>query len=202
MHGNVYIASMNMRGAWAEKPPGATVINVTSAQGRNCANRLAFSPMTPTLGGHGYKGFYNFEHYWQQGKVYEDIDHAISIEWWRQQDTPKRRYPPGRGRRVLHANFGDGIQLDYIQSRKRIYVPEYFNLIKDSVQLQQYRRLVLNDHDVVVYDFDGPRGDDKSVKCDLISLEYLREKINDVRYPFGHGYIVAAAIAGINPNDI
>ena len=30
-----------------------------------------------------------------------------------------------------------------------------------------------------------------------ITLEFIKDKINDLTYPFGHGYIVTATIAGI-----
>ena len=80
MPGKIYVASMNMRGVWASCPDECTKFNVTSAQAKLNFNRLAFSPMTPIDG--GYKGFWNFEHYWQSGKVYEGIAQKTSIEWW------------------------------------------------------------------------------------------------------------------------
>jgi len=68
----IYIASMNMRGKWAEPISKKSIkINVTSVQSKKSKNRLAFSPMTEIVG--GYKGYWNFESYWQSGKVYEDI---------------------------------------------------------------------------------------------------------------------------------
>ena len=54
--GKVYIASMNMRGKWAEKPENTTIINVTSMQAKDSKNRRDFSPMTE----YNYRGFYNF----------------------------------------------------------------------------------------------------------------------------------------------
>ena len=54
MTGKVYIASMKMRGKWAERPENTKIINVTSAQGKNNLFRRDFSPMT----GKEYKGFY------------------------------------------------------------------------------------------------------------------------------------------------
>ena len=52
-NGKVYIASMNLRGAWATKlDPDSITLNVTSAQGKLNLNRLAFSPMTEIPGGY------------------------------------------------------------------------------------------------------------------------------------------------------
>jgi hypothetical protein len=111
MVGKIYIASMNMRGKWAEpfqtlseKLPQKTKsfddpivlskdgtqttllknyikINVTSAQAKANKNRLNFSPMTEIV--NGYKGYWNFESYWQSGKVYEDIPIEKTKKWWR-----------------------------------------------------------------------------------------------------------------------
>ena len=55
--------------------------------------------------------------------------------------------------------------------------------------------------DVVVYDFDGPRTREGEVTCEEVTLELLREKIEVVSHPFGHGYIVAGILAGIVPSE-
>jgi hypothetical protein len=87
---------MNMRRKWADVPE--SFVNVTSCQGKLNKNRRDFSPMTFIEG--GYKGYSNFEAFWQAGKV-------------------------------LYAQF-DGENMDYITSRKKVYVPLYFELIKDK----------------------------------------------------------------------
>ena len=42
--GNVFIASMNLRGEWASSPAGIVRVNVTSAQGLANKNRRDFLP--------------------------------------------------------------------------------------------------------------------------------------------------------------
>ena len=54
---------------------------------------------------------------------------------------------------------------------------------------------------VVVYDFDGPRLPDGTPTCLPLTRELLVEKINDTTYPFGHGYVVAALLAGHTLTD-
>ena len=66
MQGKVYIASMNLRGSWAQAPENSVKLNVTSAQGKVNKNRRDFSPMTFVEG--GYEGFCNFEAFWQSKK--------------------------------------------------------------------------------------------------------------------------------------
>jgi hypothetical protein len=201
--GKVFIASMDMRGKWAEKPdvPDLLTVNVTSSQSKNSANRLAFSPMTPVPG--GYKGFYNFEAYWQSGKVYQDIPKEATRNWWKNVRQPKRRYPNSKGLKVLYAMFYDvneGIPMDYVTSRKRVYVPEYYQYIKDKDRASELRKEVDAGRNVIVYDFDGPRtASGGEISCSECSLELLTEKINDTRHPFGHGYIVAGYLMGITP---
>lgn len=200
MTGKVYIASMNMRGKWAQPTIDNYVkINVTSSQSKKSKNRLAFSPMNPIDG--GYKGFYCFENYWQAGKVYEGIDRDIQLKWWREIKEPKRRYKGSKGKKVLHAVFGDNDkEYDYITSRKEIYVPEYYNLIKDQDMVKYWQNQLENGENLIIYDFDGPRKDDGEVLCLNLDNNLLIEKINDTKHPFGHGYIVGATILGIGPD--
>ena len=89
--GKVYVASMNMRGKHAKlKDANSIKINVTSAQAKTNTNRIDFSPMTPVKG--GYKGYWNFESYWQSGKVFDNIPQEKTKKWWIDLKQPKRRY--------------------------------------------------------------------------------------------------------------
>lgn len=199
MPGKIYIASMNMRGKWGTPiDPSATKVNVTSAQGKTNKNRRDFSPMTEVEG--GYKGFWNFESYWQSGKVFEDIPHEKSLQWWLNVKEAKRRYPNSKGKKVLHAVW-DNKQYDYVSSRKKIYVPEYLDLICNREMLQFWKKKYEEGEDLIIYDFDGPRTIDGDVSCEELTKELLIEKINDTRFPFGHGYIVGSAIAGIEHEE-
>lgn len=199
MKGKIYIASMNIRGDWAPKPEGAIVLNVTSAQGKTKPERLDFSPMTPVPG--GYKGFWNFEHYWQAGKVFEGFsekENEAKNAWWKKQETPKKKYPTAKGLRVLHSIYPDGKTRGYIESRKEVYVPEYYELVKGRPSVEKWKRIVDSGATVIIYDFDGPRDSEGSPICLEFSEELFEEKINNVDHPFGHGYIVAAILTGID----
>ena len=39
----IYVASKRMRGSWAPRPEGSTIIDVTSAQAKNSSKRRDFS---------------------------------------------------------------------------------------------------------------------------------------------------------------
>ena len=194
----VYIASMNLRGVWATCPEGTTRVNVTSAQRKNNKFRLAFSPMTPIV--NKYKEYYCFENYWQSGKRYQDISSNTITDWWKKQTKGKRRFPDGKNKIVLHAKFPHiSDNLGYIDSRKQVYVPEYYNLIKDNHILIDLKNRLTSGESFTVYDFDGIRDDNGNPTSAEVTTELLQEKILDTRTPFGHGYIVASAIMNIIP---
>ena len=226
--GKVYVASMIMRGDWYDVSNIKNVIkvNVTSAQRHERIDKKTFSPMIMPEG--GYKGYRNFEAYWQAGKVHEGIPHEETKQWWKEIKVNKRRYPGNH--RVLYATYDDdNKQLGYIDARKKVYVPEYYNLVKDSKRIRELQSLVESGKNVVVYDFDGPRKtitkrdeekyvtenglnlNEKKDKAKLkkwkrnssvdileVSPENLKTKINDPAFPFGHGYVVAGLIANLD----
>ncbi len=149
--------------------------------------------MSPT----GYKGFYCFENYWQSGKIYEGTDREKTLGWWKSQIYGKRRFPQGKGKRILGAKYFDRIDtLDYIEARKKVYLPEYWNLVKDTNSIKILISLIEKGESIVLYGFDGPRDRDGNPLCIEASLDFLKNKLNDETHPFGHGYIISAIIQG------
>jgi len=203
--GRVYVASMNLRGKHAPKPPGIPR-NVTSAQQKGSALRRDFSPMTPYPG--KFRNFYNFEAWWQSLKRYTKDDKAVSPEeakkikeWWLKQTSAKRRCAiahPKNGYKVSHAEDENGKQFDYKESRKKLYVPEYHAMIQNSESLAECKKAAAEGHDQVFVDFDGPRSEDGEPICEEVTIETLKKYINSTRFPFGHGWVVAAEVAGID----
>ena len=121
---------------------------------------------------------------------------------WLKQKKGKRRYPRGKGLRVTHAEFPRVRgELDYVESRKNVYVPEYYELVRGNAVLTSLAERIASGEDIVVYDFDGPRTKSGDVTCEVVTLELLQEKIDDVSRPFGHGYIIAGILAGIVPSQ-
>jgi hypothetical protein len=85
--------------------------------------------------------------------------------------------------------------LDYIKSRKRVYVPVYASMVRDTEFFNLLKKQVDNGHNILILDYDGPRNVDYlEVKIDM-----LKEKINDKSAPFGHGYVIAGLLASIEP---
>ena len=77
--------------------------------------------------------------------------------------------------------------------------------MKDSEMAAYWNAQLDKGTDLVIMDFDGPRipnqNKDEQVTCVEVTQELLREKINDPTFPFGHGYVVAAHLAGIEPSQ-
>ena len=174
-----------------------------------------------------YQNYYCFENYWQGGKVYQNIDKKLSDQWWFKQNKGKRKLRISKkmlidknknwkndkydgkvlhsvysdinnGQEILGKNYSD----NWILSRKKVYVPKYYQLLiktKSFIELKEY---VNKGKDVIIYDIDGPRkiSDNKDSELDCIEINQLnlKNKINCDKFPFGHGYIVAAALADIN----
>ena len=199
----VFVAAKNMRGKWAVRPDGSVVVDVTSAQSKGHPNRAAFSPMTMWPYEDPDEGkFPNFEAYWQSLKVIENVPHEPAKKWWKSIDKPKRRHPKMGKNRVLHAKHArfPGQELGYVESRKKVYVPDYYERIKNNAHLRTLREKH-REQCVVVYDFDGPRDADGAPAIEEVTVEMLKRRINDERFPFGHGYVVAAALAGVRPEE-
>jgi hypothetical protein len=200
--GTVYIASMNLRGERGMPlDVNSLKLNVTSAQRTLSLDRRDFSPMTPIEG--GYKGYWNYESRWQSGKIYEGLDEKVVKDWWKAQKEPKRRYPKGKGKAILCARFEgyeDKGDMDYITSRKEVYVKEYSELIKNRERTLYWKKLLEQGESITIYDFDGPRNDDGSVTCLELTEQMVKDKVNDIRFPFGHGYIVGMLLSDMNIN--
>jgi hypothetical protein len=155
--------------------------------------------MTPIEG--GYKGYWNFESRWQSGKIFEGLDETVVKKWWKAQTAPKRRYPKGKGKKVLCARF-EGYEergdMDYVTSRKDVYCKEYYDLIKDRERVKHWKKMLDEGKSITIYDFDGPRNEDKSVTCVKFSEELLRDKVSDLSVPFGHCYVVGMLLSGMD----
>lgn len=98
--------------------------------------------------------------------------------------------------------------LDYISSRKEIYVPLYTELVKEEHVFSQLQEMLRKGTNLIILEVYGPHqesvpyymekygvGDDfitfGSVEINQKNIHIL---LNDPRHPFGHGYCLAMAI--------
>lgn len=162
-----------------------------------------------------------FENYWQYGKIFKELGHIdeagnITHAWYLFRDngykkTKGDRHPDGtkskdvkyldtRGNR--HFRYYTAISsmylnniLDYINSRKLIYAPVYGWLVVRTQAFSELVKTIESGRNVQILDFDILPGSHK------VTLEFLKERINDPNLPFGHGYILAGLLAGIDPSE-
>jgi hypothetical protein len=222
--GKVYICTMK-RGLARPKPDTDEKflsLNVTSAQSTENEDRRDFSPMTEIPG--GYRGFWNFEHFWQSGKVHTGFDDNYIKSVWKSLKEPTRYFPiseikkyckknkiaiPKKDseireffmKKLTHSSWDDGEKMDWVTSRKKVYAPLYFEYMKDKPSVLKWKKLRKDGKNIVVYDFDGPKDKDGNGICLEVTLETLKKQINNTRFSFGHGYIVAGWLLGIRPEE-
>lgn len=210
----IYIGSKPKRGSKKKWPlvPNTTRVDVTSA---NLKYRKDLSPLFvgPTTAPDGTV-FDRFENAWQYSKVYPQLGHYGKLsktetpKWfeWRKRGQTKLRN--GKGIRTdsrvsklkkvwrdtgkpwtpMHSRWGNE-QLGYIEARKKIYVPEYLKLIRKTKTIKQLKK---SQDSYLFIDLDGPP------KVEELSGELLEKMLNDPNHLFGHGYCVAAIVAGLD----
>lgn len=82
-------------------------------------------------------------------------------------------------------------------SRKKAYAPQYYQVVTQKAAFKALKTRVDGGQSMMLLDFDEPR--EAPDGCE-VNVDYLKAKINDPSVPFGHGYVLAGALLGINPS--
>lgn len=217
----IYVGRKAQRGVAGSKDPqvnGVKNINATSGSmnkvgGFPCTQFSPFKlgPVTDEIG----LTAQNFENYWQGGKKFRELGHEDHAKWqqFRAQiysDPIPHRRPPqaktnivrevvnGKNKYVYYIAYSSeylGREMDYITSRKLIYAPVYARLVAQTAAFRELKSQVDRGLRVMILDNDIEDG------AHQITVEYLRDRINDPTKPFGHGYVLAALLAGFEPQQ-
>jgi len=156
---------------------------------------------------------------WEYPEQIHVENNKITKEYyqWRQLGMENKfavRYPVGMKARstVLYYLDEDGSKYDWIESRKKVYLPLYTRLAKQTQEFQELKKMLNNGVNLLIIEPDGPKQQ---------SLEYYQEKygvsenfikggsilvnkknmeimLNDERHSFGHGYCLALALLDID----
>jgi hypothetical protein len=100
--------------------------------------------------------------------------------------------------------------LDYVQSRRLIYLPVYAQLLEGNRLFEHLRARHLSGEDLLIIEVDGPHQESLAyyrqkygVAADFIvgdtvdvNAHSMRLLLNDTKHPFGHGYCLAMALMG------
>ena len=184
-------------------------LDVTSRQSRD-SPACVFSPLLNRM-----------EADWQACKMHEGVDYEKYKAWWsgakhKGKKSPRRcpillrhckksadsQFPREIG--YVCPESGE-VLTDKVDARKQIYCPLYQQKVLESEQgkqvLAMLRALMQDFKDrgealtIVVKDIDGPRDDDgRESWCEY---DARVEKLNNLRFSFGHGYCVLQALEQI-----
>lgn len=221
MKGRVFVGQKNCRGVTGDKcvtRPDTKNVDVTSG-GRNLlgpskvpANTLSPMAVGPVVFEDGtraelFENAWQFGKYWGEKSGHLDAHGKPTAKWFAFRDKGykmlkgKRRPLPLKeyGRPI--GSFYNGKHMDYVESRKKIYVPIYANLISGLPAIAALRAMVAKGENIMIVDNDGPP---KSLYPDGMEMtaEAWRKMIENPRFPFGHGYVVAALVAGISADEL
>lgn len=121
------------------------------------------------------------------------------------------RYPVGYHHRhkclCAFKRLEDGF-LDYVESRKQIYLPVYTKLVSREEHFHELKELINIGQNLLLIEVDGPHQesmdwyqnqygvDESFIQNDtmLANKTNLEIMLNDTKHPFGHGYCLAAAL--------
>lgn len=138
----------------------------------------------------------NVENAWQYSKVYESqVDeynnpNSTYYEWAKKGflNSYAQRYPMGKGKKPLYT-FWNNQKLDYIQARKKVYIPLYVNAILNNLASVNFiMNMQKSNQDIILWDFDGY----DHLKDNLS----LNDVFNNPHKKAGHGFVLYGLITG------
>lgn len=102
-------------------------------------------------------------------------------------------------------------KLNYVESRKRIYVKEYCASVKKHPDFKILKKKLEDGKNLMIIEVDGPHEESLeyykeryAVKDDFIknqsiecTVENMKIMLNDEKHAFGHGYCLAMELLGI-----
>lgn len=102
-------------------------------------------------------------------------------------------------------------RLNYIESRKQIYVPLYCELVKQQQKFLELKNKLINGENLLIIEVDGPHQESLSyyknewnVDDDFIenntmlaTEKNLNIMLNDDKHAFGHGYCLAMSLLNL-----
>jgi hypothetical protein len=127
------------------------------------------------------------ENAWQFTKVYPqftDIYGNPCDLYWKWaikgfEDDWSHRYPMGKGAKPLYSLW-DNERLDYIEARKKIYMPLYKESVYKTEAFEKLKSIYLEKKEITLWDFDGY--DNTGLSWDDI--------INNPKKKMGHAFVL------------
>jgi len=213
--GKVRIGQKRRRGVKGDKDAsmiGYKGIDVTSGSFNKVGGYSATTLSPMKLGPYTDKNGLTskiFENYWQFSKLWATANHIKggtqcqpTEKWFEfrkkgfQLDKGKRHPLPVKEYGYPQCSIYNDKVYDYLTSRKEIYVPIYKSLIENLPIIKELRKLIDSGQNIMIIDGDGPPKDIYPQGLELTQQNW-DQMINNPKYQFGHGYVVAGLIAGL-----
>ena len=131
----------------------------------------------------------NVENAWQYCKLYKEFadrnnDPTREYYDWAQEGWSKKhvdRYPMGKGA-IPICSIWDGEKLDYIDARKKIYIPLYARAIIKTSTFQVLKDEYEEKENLVLWDYDGYDHVKKGMT--------LQDVLNESKLKMGHAFVL------------
>jgi len=196
--------------------------DLTNENGQILENVWQFSkcyPMVPNVN-IPYSSKYNHI-VWSWPSEYHLVNNEPNDNYWRWRNAGKNnKYPvrnPVGWNHMKTCAFSlekdepiseSNPRLDYIESRKRIYLPIYYEAVTKSPRFHELKNRLLNGENLLIIEIDGPHQESLNyykqkwnVSDDFIennSVQVTEQNLaillNDPKHPFGHGYCLGWAL--------
>lgn len=213
------VVMMKSHSKWSSLSPYYSTIN-----GYIMENIWQFSKLYPDLpaSAQKYSAYDNFRIWEWSNEKHLDNDIITDKYWnWRQAGFNNKyavRYPPGihNMHKCAFSVFvnldGSTERLNYIQSRKKVYLPTYVESIKSLPQFKELQQRLVKGENILIIETDGPHQESLNYYVDkygvnnnfiekgtvVANTSNLRILLNDDKHPFCHGYCLAAALLNID----
>lgn len=137
----------------------------------------------------------NVENAWQFSKVYNGyVDENGSPNenyWtWAKEGWNSKfafRYPMGKNIKPLYS-YWDGQKLDYIEARKKIYIPLYQKAVQNSEAWFELLKIYKANKDIWLFDFDG-------YNHRLLNMTW-NDVMNNPNRKMGHAFVLGMMLEG------
>lgn len=174
---------------------GNGIINTTSSS-INWSQGLSpflLGPI-PLYNGAPCKYALRFENCWQYSKVYKEFDvgnfpSSFYFDWAKKgfENNVPKRYPMGKGAIPKYSYWG-GDCLNYIEARKRIYIPLYRDAVYKTEAFQILKKIYNDKKQISLWCYDGYNHRDFDMSYDDV--------INNDKLKMGHSFVLAMMLEG------
>lgn len=173
-------------------PKGAVMVNTTSVS-RDFGKEL--SPFL--LGPCKLYGDYSagcMENAWQYCKVYKchtDKNGDPTTDYFNWAvggwSGPVNRYPMGKNA-IPEYSLWDGVKMDYVEARSKIYVPLYYRAVRNTNAYAKLKEIYQSGVQLYLWDFDGYNHVDLGMT--------LKQVLNCKDRKMGHAFVLARMLEG------